>query len=167
MSPLLGVTALLTLLAIALVATQRHRLASVVGGLVLGPMGYFVSGIQVARARGRGQFHSLPFGGIEAGDDEMLASLAVWVMGSVLFLLLFLATLLAAIWWLRRSKRSEREVTPPRRSPRDATDRMVRDRVCNTFLPRSRALVVHAGGEEFFFCSEDCRDKHPVAEKSR
>jgi len=36
---------------------------------------------------------------------------------------------------------------------------MVRDRVCNTFLPRSRALSLHAGGEEHFFCSDACRAK--------
>jgi hypothetical protein len=36
---------------------------------------------------------------------------------------------------------------------------MVRDRVCNTFLPRSRALVARIGDEERFFCSESCRRK--------
>jgi hypothetical protein len=82
-------------------------------------------------------------------------------------LLLFLATLLAVIWWLRRGKRSEREAVPRRRAVPDTTDPMVRDRVCNTFLPRSRALVVHADGEDIFFCSEDCRDKHSAAQKSR
>ncbi|MCP3978560.1 MAG: hypothetical protein GY716_04390 [bacterium] len=34
---------------------------------------------------------------------------------------------------------------------------MVRDRVCNTFLPRSRALTAHIDGTEHFFCSEGCR----------
>jgi hypothetical protein len=34
---------------------------------------------------------------------------------------------------------------------------MVRDRVCETFLPRSRALHLHHGEEEHFFCSETCR----------
>jgi len=34
---------------------------------------------------------------------------------------------------------------------------MVRDRVCNTFLPRSRAIVEKTGGEEHFFCSDRCR----------
>ncbi len=82
-------------------------------------------------------------------------------------LLLFLATLLAAIWWLRRRQRSVKEAAPQPRAARETTDPMVRDRVCNTFLERSRALVVHAGGEDFFFCSKDCRDKHSVVEKTR
>ena len=34
---------------------------------------------------------------------------------------------------------------------------MVRDRVCNTFLPRSRALLVTVDGHEHCFCSERCR----------
>ena len=39
-----------------------------------------------------------------------------------------------------------------------ATD-MVRDRVCDTFLPRSRALVAVVDGREQHFCSAECRDR--------
>ena len=39
-----------------------------------------------------------------------------------------------------------------------ATD-MVRDRVCDTFLPRSRALVTMVDGREQHFCSVECRDR--------
>ena len=82
-------------------------------------------------------------------------------------LFLFLAALLAAIWWLRRGRRSKQDTTSGRRAAPDSADPMVRDRVCNTFLPRSRALVLHVGGEDLFFCSEACRDKHSAAEKNR
>lgn len=82
-------------------------------------------------------------------------------------LFFFLVTLLAAVWWLRRESRSKRDATPGRGAAPDAADPMVRDRVCNTFLPRSRAWVVHAGGEDIFFCSAACRDKHSAAEKNR
>jgi len=44
----------------------------------------------------------------------------------------------------------------PRAAP--ATD-MVRDRVCDTFLPRSRALVAMVDGREQHFCSVECRDR--------
>ena len=45
--------------------------------------------------------------------------------------------------------------------PRDnsADDRMVRDRVCNTFLPASKALTVRQAGEVHYFCSETCRSR--------
>lgn len=42
---------------------------------------------------------------------------------------------------------------------RPAATEMVRDRVCDTFLPRSRALVVVIDGREQHFCSPECRDR--------
>lgn len=36
---------------------------------------------------------------------------------------------------------------------------MVRDRVCNTFLPRERAVTALVGGHEMHFCSAACRDR--------
>jgi hypothetical protein len=36
---------------------------------------------------------------------------------------------------------------------------LVRDHVCDTFLPRSRALVATVDGREQHFCSEACRDR--------
>jgi hypothetical protein len=40
-----------------------------------------------------------------------------------------------------------------------ATD-LVRDRVCNTFVPLDRALRVTRGGETLYFCSDACRARH-------
>ena len=37
---------------------------------------------------------------------------------------------------------------------------LVRDRICGTFLPRSRALVLRDPLGEAFFCSEGCREAH-------
>ena len=44
----------------------------------------------------------------------------------------------------------------PRREP--ATD-MVRDRVCDTFVPRSRALMAVVDGRDQYFCSPECRER--------
>ena len=72
--------------------------------------------------------------------------------------LLSLAALAAAGWWLARAfKRkpavaARRPAAPP---AKDAT--MVRDRVCNTFLPRNSAIVERVGDEPHYFCSESCR----------
>ena len=46
---------------------------------------------------------------------------------------------------------------PARKDPREVD--MVRDRVCNTFLPRERALTAIVGGREMHFCSAACRDR--------
>ena len=69
--------------------------------------------------------------------------------------------LILGLWFLIRRALRRAAVSPsgrrrpgPRRSDRGE---MVRDRVCNTFLPRSRAILVRDDGEEHFFCSETCR----------
>jgi hypothetical protein len=36
---------------------------------------------------------------------------------------------------------------------------LVRDRVCNTFLPRERAIHALVNGHEEHFCSTACRDR--------
>ena len=45
---------------------------------------------------------------------------------------------------------------PRREAP--ATE-MVRDRVCDTFVPRSRALVAIVDGRDQYFCSPECRER--------
>ncbi|HZM51434.1 MAG TPA: hypothetical protein VFE68_13110 [Vicinamibacteria bacterium] len=45
---------------------------------------------------------------------------------------------------------------PPRVAA--ATD-MVRDRVCDTFVPRSRALMAVVDGRDQYFCSPECRER--------
>ena len=79
--------------------------------------------------------------------------------------LLFLAlAVMAVAWWARRvvaaaRVHADRATGGGREEPRQVEDLgpMVRDRVCNTFLPKSRALTLSVGSEEHFFCSEDCR----------
>ena len=49
----------------------------------------------------------------------------------------------------------------PRATPSTA---LVRDRVCNTFVPKDRALRAIVGGKPEYFCSAACRDRallHP------
>lgn len=47
----------------------------------------------------------------------------------------------------------------PRRVSKAQGGELVRDRVCNTFLPRERALAARIGGREEHFCSTSCRDR--------
>jgi hypothetical protein len=55
-------------------------------------------------------------------------------------------------WLSPRAGRGEPGPSPP---PED----LVRDRMCNTFLPRSRALRAMVGSQEEHFCSAACRDR--------
>ena len=75
------------------------------------------------------------------------------------------------VWmWVRSLLRRRRPARQP--GERAAADtprfegRMVRDRVCNTFLPRSKALLVQRNGEEWFFCSERCRSTFLEGQKA-
>jgi YHS domain-containing protein len=36
---------------------------------------------------------------------------------------------------------------------------MVKDETCNTYLPKDEAIREMYQGQEFFFCSEECRQK--------
>ena len=63
-------------------------------------------------------------------------------------------------WLLGRVLGQRRPMQQPRRKvakPPTSDGAMVRDRVCNTFLPRNRALTASVDGQEHFFCSERCR----------
>ncbi|TKJ36082.1 hypothetical protein CEE39_00090 [bacterium (candidate division B38) B3_B38] len=40
----------------------------------------------------------------------------------------------------------------------DAGD-MVKDPVCNTYIPAGNSIVENIGGQTFHFCSPQCRDK--------
>lgn len=75
-------------------------------------------------------------------------------------LLLFGLALLAIFWWLKRLLGQGRRPQAQRRGPAAPAleGEMVRDRVCNTFLPRSKALSLQVGSQQEFFCSERCRD---------
>lgn len=48
---------------------------------------------------------------------------------------------------------------PAAATPARPAEELVRDRVCNTFVPRSRALAAAVEGHEEHFCSAACRDK--------
>ena len=52
-------------------------------------------------------------------------------------------------------RRSGATARPPSRKTED----LVRDPVCNTYVPRSRALTADVEGHQEHFCSEACRDR--------
>ena len=76
----------------------------------------------------------------------------------LLQLLAVLLLLRLAVRFLVAFVRALRSPDPPRPASGEPAD-LVRDRVCNTFLPREAALVAMIGGREEHFCSTACRDK--------
>lgn len=53
----------------------------------------------------------------------------------------------------------------PRRPDRREANRarssgvMVKDETCNTYLPREEAILEKVDGREYYFCSQECRQK--------
>ncbi len=45
------------------------------------------------------------------------------------------------------------------RQPKQISGVMVKDEVCNTYLPKEDAIREIVEGKEYFFCSKDCRKK--------
>ena len=78
-----------------------------------------------------------------------------------LLILLFVRLLVRGFVRLFAPRPAPRSAPPPP-PPRPLED-LVRDRVCNTFLPRSRAVPAVVAGHEEHFCSTGCRDRALVA----
>jgi hypothetical protein len=70
----------------------------------------------------------------------------------VLVLLRLLLRFVAAV------VRGYRGADGPARGPAAGAADLVRDRVCNTFVPKGRALRAVVAGESQYFCSAACRD---------
>ena len=72
---------------------------------------------------------------------------------------LFRVAALAVAGWLiaRWIRGATRPATAGRPGEHARGGVMVRDRVCNTFLPQTSALAERVGGETHYFCSESCR----------
>jgi len=71
------------------------------------------------------------------------------------FLLVFVRFVLRALFGPGARPRATRPAPPPSASVED----LVRDPVCNTHLPRSRAIRVKLAGRDEYFCSAACRDR--------
>lgn len=58
---------------------------------------------------------------------------------------------------------SQTQSTPPRSGPRAPTvpagGELKKDPVCGTFISTATALQKRSGGEVYYFCSTECRDK--------
>ena len=76
-------------------------------------------------------------------------------------LLMALVWFVAAIWVLRLlggtwGRAAARKVSRTGAGARQ----LVRDKICDTFIPRDRALVLTAGDQTYYFCSAACRARH-------
>jgi uncharacterized protein len=78
-------------------------------------------------------------------------------MRQLLFLALIVALGYLIMKFLFPKRRIRRETKG--HAPTAVTEEMVRDPVCQLYLPRSEALRRKIRGQEHFFCSPGCLDK--------
>jgi len=79
-----------------------------------------------------------------------LVQVLVWL----LLLRLLLRTFAAFLAGLRGPRAAPR-ARPQVRAPED----LVLDRICHTYVPRSRAIRAAVSGRDEWFCSEACRER--------
>lgn len=77
----------------------------------------------------------------------------------VVLALLVVRLVLRAVAGFLRSRSAAREAPAPPAQPDPQGTELVRDRICNTFLPKARAVRGTIGGHEELFCSAACRDR--------
>jgi YHS domain-containing protein len=61
------------------------------------------------------------------------------------------------------------EPPPPRRQPRERVNvagELHKDPACGMYVAESTQYQRRAGRENFYYCSEDCKNKHALATKS-
>jgi hypothetical protein len=80
----------------------------------------------------------------------------------VLVALFLVRLVMQALGGLFRARRANATPARPPRPEVSAGD-LVRDRVCNTFLPREHALSDTIAGRQEHFCSPGCRDRARAA----
>jgi uncharacterized protein len=75
--------------------------------------------------------------------------------------LLFLALIVALGYLISNLLFPKRRIPRPASGPRSTTvtQELVRDPVCQLYLPRAEAIRRKVRGQEHFFCSPGCLDK--------
>jgi len=82
--------------------------------------------------------------------------------------LIFLALLLYLIYLIVRFFQSIGQPSKKDRSTADSLPRrrMVKDEICNTYIPEEESLKETWKGQVYYFCSEECRQKFLTGKKT-
>lgn len=86
--------------------------------------------------------------------EAVIAVLAITVMRSVIGIVLKGVSDL-----FRSSATAQPARAKPREAPRPIAEELKKDPVCGTFIAPSSAIRKTLGGETYYFCSAECRDK--------
>ena len=70
------------------------------------------------------------------------------------------------IFLIFRFFRALSKASKPPRATKGASGIMVKDDICNTYLPKENAIRQVYEGKEYYFCSSECRQKFLEQKKS-
>ncbi len=87
-------------------------------------------------------------------------------MTGVLLRFLLYAAVAYTIYLLLRFLLSPRRPIRSGRPPARLSGIMVKDEICNTYLPKDEAVLERADGDDHYFCSQECRQKFLERQKS-
>ena len=80
----------------------------------------------------------------------------VYIQFMVRAILLFLFVYLVYLF-VRFFRSLGKALRPPRHPSQSVRGKMVKDEICNTYIPQEEALREVRDGKEYFFCSRECR----------
>ena len=83
------------------------------------------------------------------------------------FRLIFYLFIAYIVYLVLRSVLGPARRARPQRPPRRLSGTMVKDEVCNTYLPQEDAVRANMDGTDHFFCSRECRDKYVEQKKKK
>ncbi len=66
------------------------------------------------------------------------------------------------VYFLWRALLGGIKKSQPKTPARSPDQWLVKDPVCNTYLPQKQALTLKSSGETIYFCSDECRRKYPA-----
>jgi len=75
------------------------------------------------------------------------------------FKIILYAFLAYIVYWLYRFFKAVNKGTQSRRVSKRQSGIMVKDEMCNTYLPKEDALKANYAGKDYYFCSNECRQK--------
>ncbi|MBC8359737.1 MAG: YHS domain-containing protein [Candidatus Aminicenantes bacterium] len=76
-----------------------------------------------------------------------------------LFRIIFYVFLAYILFWLFRFFKAINKGSKSPKTPKRPSGIMVKDGICNTYLPKEDAIKEIYEGREYFFCSKDCQQK--------
>jgi uncharacterized protein len=88
-----------------------------------------------------------------------MTAVILWIVRLLIVLFLIRMVLRAFGVWQGPAVRHRQRVREVER----AGGTLVQDPQCGTYLPKSRALAIGAGGDAKYFCSQACRDAYAAA----